>query len=93
MKDEGNPNAGGTRTSQGRVESTQRCSPGHGGARRHSSHWSKMTFSWFLLSCNSFRVLCNFFSCSNSFLWSLLISAFSSPRLKRRDLGKKKHKE
>lgn len=47
--------------------------------RHHHSHWSKMTCSWFLLSCSSFRVFCNFLSCSNSLLWSLLISAFSSP--------------
>lgn len=43
------------------------------------SRWSKMTFSWLLLSCNSCMVFCNFFSCSNNFLCSLLISAFNSP--------------
>ena len=51
-------------------------------------HWSKMTFSWRLLSCKSFTEFCNFFSCSNSFLCSLVISAFISPASGEKELEK-----
>lgn len=43
------------------------------------SHWSQMTFSWCFFCCRSFAVFCSFFSCSNNFLCSLVISAFISP--------------